>query len=216
MIFSFLKLFQGASVLRKQGTEKNPNIHTVNNEKFELKQADSKSVNQTKIRPWIKIGGDPIKNTKNRFSPGKERLNQLQLIASGGLSSSFYDQLLYYTRQKNGFNLFGEKEKSRTRLDLHLTGDTTPFKEETVDHAGGMNLQKKKKEMSKNESLPLHSLTKLHCDPTRNCANSGGSMNNLYFTNLSLLDCNSKMCFALLYVASLVIRDISIFDCDQI
>ena len=202
--------------MRKQGTEKNPNIHTENNENFELKQGNSKSVNQTKIRPWIKIGDDPIKNTKNRFSPGKERLNQLQLIASGGLSSSFYDQLLYYTRQKNGFNLFGEKEKSRTRLDLHLTGDTTPFNEEMVDHVGGMNLQNEKKEMSKNESLPLHSLTKLHCDPTRNCANNGGSMNNLYFTNLSLLDCNSKMCFVLLYVASLVIRDISILDCDQV
>ena len=202
--------------MRKQGTEKNPNIHTVNNENFELQQGVSKSVNQTKIKPWIKIGGDPIKNTKNRFSPGKERLNQLQLIASGGLSSSFYDQLLYYTRQKNGFNLFGEKEKSRTRLDLHLTGDTTPFKEETADHVEGMNLQNKKKEMSKNESLPLHSLTKLHCDPTRNCANNGGSMNNLYFTNLSLLDYNSKMCFVLLYVASLVIRDISILDCDQV
>ena len=202
--------------MRKQGTEKNPNIHTVNNENFELKQGDSKSVNQTKTRPWIKIGGDPIKNNKNRLSPGKERLNQLQLIASGGLSSSFYDQLLYYTRQKNGFNLFGEKEKSRTRLDLHLTGDTTPSKEKTVDHVEGMNLQKEKKEMSKNESLPLHSLTKLHCDPTRNCANNGGSMNNLYFTNLSLLDYNSKMCFVLLYVASLVIRDISILDCDQV
>ena len=191
-------------------------MHTVKNENFELQQGESKSVNQTKIKPWIKIGGDPIKNTKNRFSPGKERLNQLQLIASGGLSSSFYDQLLYYTRQKNGFNLFGEKEKSRTRLDLHLTGDTTPFKEETVDHVGGMNLQKDKKEMSKNESLPLHSLTKLHCDPTRNCANNGGSMNKLYFTNLSVSNCNSKMCFVLLYVATLVIRDISILDCVQV
>ena len=211
-----MKLLQGASVLRKQGTERNPNIHTVNNEKFELKQGDSKSVNQTKIRPWIKIGGDPIKNTKNRFSPGKERLNQLQLIASGGLSSSFYDQLLYYTRQKNGFNLFGEKEKSRTRLDLHLTGDTTPSIEETVDHVRVMNSQKEKKVISKNESLPLHSLTKLHCDPTRNCANNGGSRNNLCFANLSSLNWNRKMCFVLLYVASLVIRGISILDCDQV
>ena len=138
------------------------------------------------------------------------------MIASGGLSSSFYDQLLYYTRQKNGINLFGEEEKSRTRLDLHLTGDTTPFNEEMVDHVGGMNLQKDKKEMSKNESLPLHSLTKLHCDPTRNCANNGGSMNNLYFTNMSALNCYSKMCFGLLYVATLVIRDISILDCVQV
>ena len=94
------------------------------------------------------------------------------MIASGGLSSSFYDQLLYYTRQKNGLNLFGEKEKSRTKqLDLHLTGNSELSKEQKPKD---VKIEWEKDKID-NESVPLHSLTKLHCDPTRNCANNEAS-----------------------------------------
>ena len=129
--------FQGASVLRKQGVEQSPDKDEVKRKSNVLKNENIKTINQTKVRPWIKIGeDDEMKKTGNQFPQStKKRLNQLQLIASGGLSTSFYDQLLYYTRQKNGFNLFGEKEKSRTsEVDLQLTRDSTsPNQKENKD-----------------------------------------------------------------------------------
>ena len=84
-----------------------------------FEKEDGKAINQTKIRPWVKLGmnaknEENLNQNQNRFHSSKDRLNRIQLIASGGLSSSFYDQLLYYTRQKNQLNLFGENEKSRT------------------------------------------------------------------------------------------------------
>ena len=106
-------IFQGSSVIRKQGVESKPSERVQISKKFAFQNTDSKTINQTKIKPWIKLGGSRGKQTgknHNQFLQANDRLNQIKLIASGGLSSSFYDQLLYYTRQKNQLNSLGENE----------------------------------------------------------------------------------------------------------
>ena len=169
--------------MRKQGVEQNPNHNNGQRKKWEIEKSNSQKINQTIKNPWVKISNDGTKGTRESLlnslsSPSKERLNQLQLIASGGLSSSFYDQLLYYTRQKNGVNLFGEQEKSRTS-NSRFNGDT---------------------QETNNKSVPLHSLTKFYCDPTKtNCAKSRASTNNPLNNVFNLSYAINKI-FVLMYV----------------
>ena len=159
-----------------------------------FEKEDSKTINQTKIRPWIKLGiSGKNEENQNRLQSSKERLNRIQLIASGGLSSSFYDQLLYYTRQKNQLNLFGEKEKSRTsELDLHLTRESSDSLKREKDEDGKTKLYEDKKEIN-NQSVPLHSLTKLHCDPRRNCANNQATPTTRLFNSFGLSIGNNRI-----------------------
>ena len=168
-------IFQGSSVIRKQGVESKPSERVQISKKFAFQNTDSKTINQTKIKPWIKLGGSRGKQTgknHNQFLQANDRLNQIKLIASGGLSSSFYDQLLYYTRQKNQLHSLGENEKSRTNeLDLYLTRESSDALKKNKDKEEKTKLFQDKKEIN-NQSVPMHSLTKLHCDPSRNCANN--------------------------------------------
>ena len=153
--------------------ESKPSEGVQTSKKFVFQNSDSKIINQTKIKPWIKLGGSRGKQTgknQNQFLQANDRLNQIKLIASGGLSSSFYDQLLYYTRQKNQLNSLGENEKSRTN-ELYLTRESSDALKKNKDKEEKTKLFQDKKEIN-NQSVPMHSLTKLHCDPSRNCANN--------------------------------------------
>ena len=163
-----------------------------------FEKEDGKAINQTKIRPWVKLGmnaknEENLNQNQNRFHSSKDRLNRIQLIASGGLSSSFYDQLLYYTRQKNQLNLFGENEKSRTsELNLQLTGESSDILKRNKEEDGKTKLYEDKKDIN-NQSVPLHSLTKLHCDPKRNCANNQATQTTRLFNSFGLSNGNNSV-----------------------
>ena len=197
-------IFQGSSVIRKQGVESKPSERVQTSKKFVFQNSDSKTINQTKIKPWIKLGGSRGKQTgknQNQFLQANDRLNQIKLIASGGLSSSFYDQLLYYTRQKNQLNSLGENEKSRTNeLDLYLTRESSDALKKNKDKEEKTKLFQDKKEIN-NQSVPMHSLTKLHCDPSRNCANNQATHSARLLSWLAVSNVKNTLLILFTYMA---------------
>ena len=64
----------------------------------------------------------------------------------------------------------GENEKSRTN-EIYLTRESSDALKKNKDKEEKTKLFQDKKEIN-NQSVPMHSLTKLHCDPSRNCANN--------------------------------------------
>ena len=191
-------------MIRKQGTESNPNKNVFTTKNIAFQKSDSKTVNQTKISPWIKLGSSDKKETvenKNQLASTRDRLNQIKLIATGGLSSSFYDQLLYYTRKKNHLNLFGENEKTRTsELDLHLTRQSSDGSKRDKKENEKADSYEDKKEIN-NQSVPMHSLTKLHCDPRRNCAKNQAAQTSCVFNSLGLSKSSNKILHSIIFFA---------------
>ena len=184
--------------------ESKPSEGVQTSKKFVFQNSDRNIINQTKIKPWIKLGGSRGKQTgknHNQFLQANDRLNQIKLIASGGLSSSFYDQLLYYTRQKNQLNSLGENEKSRTNeLDLYLTRESSDALKKNKDKEEKTTLYQDKKEIN-NQSVPMHSLTKLHCDPRRNCAKNQAAPTSCVFNSLSLSKRSNKILHSIIFFA---------------
>ena len=189
-------------MIRKQGTESNPNKNVFTTKNNVFQKSDSKTVNQTKINPWIKLGSSDKKEiveNKNHSPSTRDRLNQIKLIATGGLSSSFYDQLLYYTRQKNQLNSLGENEKSRTN-EIYLTRESSDALKKNKDKEEKATLYQDKKEIN-NQSVPMHSLTKLHCDPSRNCANNQATHSARLLSWLAVSNVKNTLLILFTYIA---------------
>ena len=181
--------------MRKQGVEQKRDNNNSVRRNGGIEKWESQKSNQTVNNGWIKISGSKTSIAHNdRYTKTpQEKLNQLQLIGSGGLSSSFYDQLLLFSRQRNGQNLIGEREKSRTsESDIVLKNE---------DNENTKRKLNDRKKVISNGSVPLHSLTRLQCDHTRNCAKNQAAEKTHNNNNmLNLFHVKDKTCTQMFFI----------------
>ena len=77
--------------MRKQGVEQKPDNNNSVRRNGNIEKWDSQKINQTVKNGWIKISGSKTNSYNNdRYTKTPhEKLNQLQLIGSWGLSTSY-------------------------------------------------------------------------------------------------------------------------------